>query len=63
MQLRWAEVTQITPSVEVRFVGDNTDIPVALKIDGYTATVNDKVMMARLGSSAGWVIVGELVST
>jgi len=64
MELAWGEVTQVSPTVECRFVGDGTDIPVALKLNSYgTVATNDKVMLARLGTKSGWVMVGKVVAS
>jgi len=63
MEVRWGEVTQVTPSVEVRFAGDSTDRPVGLKADGLTLATNDKVALLRLGSTGGWMIVAKVVTT
>ena len=62
MDVRWGEVTSVSP-VEVRFVGDTADVPVALKTDGLTLATNDKVALLRLGRTGGWMIVAKVVST
>jgi hypothetical protein len=41
----------------VRIVGDTVDVPIALKNDDLTLTVNDKVLLAKAGRRDGWVIV------
>ena len=62
-EVTWGEVTQISPSVEVRLVGDSADTPVALKIDGVTLAVNDKVAVAKAGAVGGLFIIGKLVAS
>ena len=56
-ELRFAEVTSTSP-LEVRLAGDNSDIGIDRVVASYTPTTNDRVVLAKVGSS--WVILGEL---
>lgn len=60
--LESAFVTALGPT-QIRFDGDSVDVPIARKNDDITLTVGDQVMVARLGSKDGWVIVCVLGAT
>lgn len=49
----WAKVTQLSPSVQVRFPGGD-DVDVTLVNADLTLALNDKVAMLRVGSQ--WVV-------
>lgn len=51
--ITWALVTQLSPSVQVRFPGGAVDVDVASVNADLTLALNDKVVMMRVG--AQWV--------
>ena len=57
MEVSWGFVTQVSP-LEVRFAGDSGDSPV-LKADHVTVSDGDRVALIKLGSSDGWLVIGE----
>jgi hypothetical protein len=61
-EISWGLVTGVSP-VEVRFVGDDGDTPIAWKASGLTLATNDLVLLAKTGVKDGWVIVAKLAST
>ena len=61
--LTWGLVTDVGSPVQVRFAGDTVDTEVGLQAEGLTLATNDKVMLARLGSTGGWVVVCVLEAT
>lgn len=63
MEVTWGFVTAVSPGVEVRFPGDQFDVPIGLKADGLSLSVDDKVALVRLGSGGGWCILAVVAST
>jgi hypothetical protein len=61
--LTWGLVTSAGSPVEVRFAGDTVDTPVELQAEGLTLATLDKVLLARAGSTDGWVVVCVLEAT
>lgn len=59
MVVTWGKVTSTSP-VQVTFAGDTSGTTVGLRDDGYTVTLNDKVMLVKVG--AQWIILGKVVA-
>lgn len=53
-ETRFALVTQVTPTVQVRFSGDTNDVDVTQGNSALTLATNDRVKMSKVGSS--WMI-------
>lgn len=54
MDVTYGLVTQVSPTVQVRFAGDTVDVTVGLKNDDVTLATNDKVCLMRVGTQ--WVV-------
>ena len=54
----WGLVTQVSPSVEVRFAGDTLDVQVVKKNADVTLSTNDTVALLKVGSQ--WVVAFKL---
>ena len=54
--IAWGMVTQITPTVTVRFRGDTVDSTITRGNTDISLAVNDIVVMFRLSTSGGWSI-------
>lgn len=60
-ETRWALVTQVTPTVQVRFAGDTEDVAVAQGNSALTLATNDRVKLSRVGTQ--WLVdyvIGDL---
>ena len=55
-QLKFGLVTGVSPT-SVRFPGDTGTSVIALSMDSYSPTTNDRVVLARVGSQ--WIILGD----
>lgn len=57
----WALVTQVTPTVQVRFAGDTADVTVTKGKSGLTLATGDRVKLSKVGTQ--WMIdyvIGDL---
>jgi len=54
--IAWGMVTQITPTIQVRFRGDTVDSTISRGNKAITVAVNDIVVLFRLSTSGGWSI-------
>jgi hypothetical protein len=61
-EVSWGVVTSVSP-LEVRFVGDDAPTAIAWKPKGVTLANADKVLLAKTGSTDGWVVVCVLVTS
>lgn len=60
-EVAWALVTQVSPTVQVRFVGDTTDVTVVKGNSSLTLATNDVVKLTRVGTQ--WLVdyvIGDL---
>ena len=61
MDVTWGLVTQVTPTVQVRFAGDTSDVTVVKGNAGLTLATSDRVKLSRVGSQ--WLVdyvIGDL---
>lgn len=57
----WGLVTQVSPTVQVRFAGDTADTPVAKGNSALTLATNDRVKLSKVGTQ--WLVdyvIGDL---
>lgn len=57
----WGLVTQVTPTVQVRFAGDTVDVTVVKGNASLTLATNDRVKLTRVGTA--WLVdyvIGDL---
>ena len=60
-QVAWGQVTQVTPTVQVRFAGDTADVTVVKGNSALTLATNDRVKLTRVGTQ--WLVdyvIGDL---
>ena len=60
-QTAWALVTSVTPTVQVRFAGDTSDVTVVKGNAALTLSTNDVVKLSKAGSA--WLVdyvIGDL---
>ncbi len=55
--VRWATVTQATPTLAVKFPGDSASVTVS-KLTNYTPTLSAQCVLLKAGSR--WIAIGEL---
>lgn len=53
-QVAWGLVTQVTPTVEVRFAGDTADVTVSKGNKSLVLATNDRVKLTRVGTT--WLV-------
>ena len=58
LAVAWGEVTQVSP-LQVKLAGDTTSTDIPRRLSNYTATLNDRVILIKVGNI--WVILGKLV--
>lgn len=60
-QVAWGLITAVTPTVQVRFVGDSLDTPVMKGNAALTLATGDRVKLTRVGTQ--WLVdyvIGDL---
>lgn len=61
MQVAFALVTQVSPTVQVRFAGDTQDTTVVKGNDALSLATNDRVKLTKVGNQ--WLVdyvIGDL---
>lgn len=53
-QTTWGLVTQVTPTVQVRFAGDTAEVPVTKGNAALTLATNDRVVLSKVGTA--WLV-------
>ena len=54
----WGLVTQVTPTVQVRFAGDTVDVTVTRGNAALTLATNDRVVLLKVGTQ--WTVAYKL---
>lgn len=58
LAVTWGEVTSVSP-LQVKLAGDTTATNIPRRLNGYSATVTDRVVLLKVGNI--WVILDKLV--
>ena len=61
MQITWGQVTSISPSLQVRILGDLVDTPVGFVNDDVTLADGNRVLLVKPNTT--WIVVCKLVAS